>query len=49
MSDDKPVTIMAVDTEDKLRAALPSIIPMVREGLILLQDAEVIFKSDLPT
>ena len=49
VSDDKPVTIMAVDTEEKLRAVLPSIIPMVSEGLILLQDAEVILKSDLPT
>ena len=49
VSDDKPVTIMAVDTEEKLRAVLPSIIPMVREGLILLQDAEVILKSDSPT
>ena len=42
MSDDKPVTIMAVDTEEKIRAVLPAIVPMVREGLILLQDAEVI-------
>ena len=46
VSDDKPVTIMAVDTEEKLRAVLPSIIPMVSEGLILLQDTEVILKSD---
>ena len=42
MSDDKPVTIMAVDTEEKIRAVLPVITPMVREGLILLQDAEVV-------
>lgn len=42
MSDDKPVTIIAVDTEAKIRAVLPIIAPMVREGLILLQDAEVI-------
>ena len=42
MSDDKPVTIMAVDTDEKIRAVLPIIAPMVREGLILLQDAEVI-------
>ena len=48
VSDDKPVTIMAVDTEEKLRAVLPSIIPMVSEGLILLQDTEVILKSDSP-
>ena len=42
MSDDKPVTIMVVDTEEKIRAVLPVISPMVREGLILLQDVEVI-------
>jgi PII-like signaling protein len=42
MSDDKPVTIMAVDTDEKIRAVLPIITPMVREGLILLQDVEVI-------
>ena len=42
MSDDKPVTIMAVDTDEKIRAVLPIITPMVRKGLILLQDVEVI-------
>lgn len=42
MSDDKPVTIMAVDTDEKIRAVLPIIAPMVREGLILLQDVELI-------
>lgn len=42
VSDDKPVTIIAVDTEEKVRAVLPHVAPMVREGLIILQDAEVI-------
>lgn len=42
LSDDKPVTIIAVDTEEKIRGVLPLIVPMVREGLILLQSAEVI-------
>ena len=42
VSDDKPVTIMAIDTEEKIRAVLHIIVPMVREGLILLQDTEVI-------
>lgn len=31
-----------IDTEEKVRAVLPLVAPMVREGLILLQDAEVI-------
>ena len=42
VSDDKPVTIIAVDSEDKIRAVLPVVIPMVKEGLIMLQDAEVL-------
>jgi PII-like signaling protein len=42
VSDDKPVTIVAVDDEQKVRAVLPHIVAMVREGLIMLQDTEVI-------
>ncbi len=42
VSDDRPVTISVVDSEDKLRAVLPEIRGMVREGLVLLVDAEVI-------
>jgi len=42
ISDDRPVTIMAVDNESRLRAALPEIRRMVREGLILLLAAELI-------
>ena len=50
VSDDKPVTIIAVDGEEKIRAVLPHIVPMVREGLIMLQDAEVISTgTDVPT
>jgi PII-like signaling protein len=42
ISDDRPVTIMAVDNESRLRAALPEIRRMVREGLILLLAAELV-------
>ena len=42
ISDDRPVTIMAVDNEEKLRAAVPELQAMVHEGLILLLDAELI-------
>jgi uncharacterized protein len=42
ISDDKPVMIAAVDSEAKLRAILPEIRQMVREGLIILVDAEFI-------
>jgi uncharacterized protein len=42
VSDDKPLTIAAIDSEDKLRNVLPAVRPMVREGLIGLTDFEVI-------
>jgi uncharacterized protein len=42
VSDDKPVLIVVVDAEDRLRAVLPEIRGMVREGLVVLLDAEVI-------
>jgi PII-like signaling protein len=42
VSDDRPVTVTAVDDEAKIRAALPELRNMVREGLILLLDAELV-------
>ena len=42
MADDKPVTVIAVDTEEKIRAVLPIVTPMIREGLVFLHDVEVI-------
>lgn len=42
ISDDRPVTIMAVDEEQKIRAVLPELREMVKEGLILLLEAELI-------
>lgn len=42
VSDDRPVTIAAVDNEEKLRAAVPEIRSMVQEGLLMLMDVEVI-------
>jgi uncharacterized protein len=41
VSDEMPVIIAAVDEEEKLRAAIPPILPMVKGGLVLLQDVEV--------
>jgi PII-like signaling protein len=43
VSDEKPVTIVVIDTEDKIRAVLPAICPMVKEGLITLQDTDVVW------
>src|SRR5581483_10225195 len=41
VSDDKPVTVVVVDREERIRAVLPVLSQMVKEGLIALQDAEV--------
>ena len=42
VSDDKPVTITVVDSEHKIREVLPEIRGMVKEGLVVLLDAEVV-------
>jgi PII-like signaling protein len=42
IADDRPVTISSVDDEARLRAVMPEIRAMVREGLMLLIDAELI-------
>ena len=42
IADDRPVTIMAVDDEARLRGLFPDIRAMVREGLMVLVDAELI-------
>jgi len=42
ISDDKPVVITVVDSESKIREIVPEIRGMVKEGLVVLLDAEVI-------
>jgi len=42
VSDDRPVTITAVDEEARIRAILPELRQLVREGLITVQEVEVI-------
>ena len=46
VSDDKPVTITAVDSERKIREILPEIRGMVKEGLVVLLDAELVEPVD---
>ncbi len=41
LSEDLPVLIEAVDAEEKIRAVLPELDAMVREGLITLEKVEV--------
>ncbi len=42
ISDDKPISIIVVDDEHKIRHALPELRNMVKEGLVVLLDAEVV-------
>ena len=42
IADDRPITIVAVDGEERLRTVVPEIRGMVREGLMLLIDAELV-------
>ncbi len=42
VSDDRPVTISVVETEERLLAALPEVRALVREGLIVMIEAKVL-------
>ncbi|AZP15820.1 DUF190 domain-containing protein [Streptomyces aquilus] len=42
LSEDLPVAIVIVDTEDRVRAFLPQLDELVTEGLVILDDCEVI-------
>ncbi|MCU0228523.1 MAG: DUF190 domain-containing protein [Bryobacterales bacterium] len=41
VSPDRPITLLCVDTEAKLRGVWPAIAPMVREGMAVMLDAEL--------
>lgn len=49
VADEKPIIIAAIDTEEKLRTAIPNIVPMIKGGVVLLQDAEVFTAGGAPT
>ncbi|MFJ4787244.1 DUF190 domain-containing protein [Streptomyces sp. NPDC088794] len=42
LSEDLPVAIIVVDTEERVRAFLPQLDELVDEGLVILDDCEVI-------
>ncbi|MEU9382556.1 DUF190 domain-containing protein [Streptomyces sp. NPDC048279] len=42
LSEDLPVAVVVVDTEERIRAFLPQLDELVREGLVTLDDCEVI-------
>lgn len=39
---DRPTAIVVVESEEKLRAVLPTLRPMIAQGIVVLTDAEVI-------
>ena len=43
--DDRSVGIVAIDSEKKLRAVIPELKEMVKEGLIVLLDAELVLDA----
>jgi PII-like signaling protein len=43
--DQRPVIISVIDSEPKIRAILPKLLPMVKEGLVVVLDAEVFVKA----
>jgi PII-like signaling protein len=49
VSDDRPVMITVVDSESKIREVIPEIRGMVKEGLVVLLDAEVVGPADEST
>ena len=49
VSDDRPVVITVVDSEYKIREVLAEIRAMVKEGLVVLLDAEVVEPADEAT
>lgn len=42
VTDERPLVIVAIDEEARLRMIVPLLKPMVKEGLITLQDVEVL-------
>jgi uncharacterized protein len=47
--DNKPVTLIAIDSEAKLRQSLPVIRQMIREGVVVLIDAEMVPVPENPS
>ena len=41
VSDEKPIVIVAIDSEAKVKAAIEAVAPLVKEGLICTYDTEV--------
>ena len=48
LSEDLPIVIEIVDSEDKIRQFLPKLEPMISDGLITLEKAEVLMYRAQP-
>ncbi|MFE3072406.1 DUF190 domain-containing protein [Streptomyces sp. NPDC059247] len=46
LSEDLPVAVLIVDTEERVRAFLPQLDELVTEGLVVLDDCEVVRYTD---
>ncbi len=42
LSDDLPIAIVIVDTDEKIRAFLPQLDELIAEGLVIIDDVEVV-------
>jgi uncharacterized protein len=42
VSDDRPIAIIVIDTEETLTRALAEVRPMIEEGLVFLQDVSIV-------
>jgi PII-like signaling protein len=41
VSDEKPIIIVAIDSEAKIKVAVEAVVPLVKEGLVCMYDTEV--------
>ena len=46
VTDERPVIITAIDSEERLRAVVVEVLPMVKEGVVALSDTEVFMTPD---
>ena len=49
ISDDKPITVTVVDTEEKIRVAAPEIRALMPKGLMLIVDVEIVPEAQSTT
>jgi PII-like signaling protein len=46
VADEKPIMIMAIDAEEKIRRVMSELLSIVTDGVVVLQDAEVFVRGD---